>query len=201
MIKDRSFYYGVRMSTDMPRKFSITLFSDYDEYENVVVNGDSEEQVLFAAHTVIMETDREYRIQWQDAMNKPLLMNTVKSTNWMFGCVSLVGCSSKEFPLGHGNYFSMILDKDNTHEFDMGIGIINIWYENLKEAIKRFDIKELTFECFEGGMIVTAPEIPDDWYIEGLFMKYNCNISKVNQLKILKHKGIPSVWTGAKGVI
>ena len=109
-------------------------------------------------------------------------MDVVTTSNHSVTTVSLVGTYG-EFPLGHGNYFGMIVDDKFSG------GIINMWYENLREAQRRFNVRELTFTVFNKGkgIAISSPDIPDDWFIEGLFMEYNCRLNWVEQRKVREY--------------
>lgn len=168
------------------------LFSNHDDHETLKVWGKDEKSLREHVHVYLYENVARYKELWDREMSVKLMVETITTTDWKFGAVSLVGISGKDFPLNHGNYFSMSPDGNKDGDWGWGVGIINIWYENLKEAIERFDIKELTFEIFNDGrgMIVTSPLIPDDWYIKDLFMAYNCSLNDIEKYQIRKLKGI-----------
>lgn len=151
----------------------------------VIVEADTEKELKQKIHDLRMIVDEKYARIYKDEMAKPLNIVTVTTDEWAIGSVSLVGVGKCDFPLSFGNYFSMYLDKT---EPDNDMGVINIWYENLAEAIKRFDITELTFHVINGkALIVESDKIPSDWYIEDFFIEYNCSLNQVEALKVREY--------------
>lgn len=151
------------------------------------IGGDTQKEVDKLVHDHFYTTSDEYREWWDTELATKLQIDkvTIPTNKLRIGSVSLVG-TGDDYPLKHGNYFSV-----HVPGFDY-VGVINFWYENLKEAIARFEPKELHFEVFEngGGVIITAPEFPDEWMIQNLFMAYNCSLDKAAKHKVRLHKGL-----------
>lgn len=88
-------------------------------------------------------------------------MNSVWNVKPQVGFVSLVGILSTDYPLSFGNYFGIMIANNS-------IPVINMNYENFKEAMKRFNIEELKFADFRFGdkrcIAIIDERIPQDWY-------------------------------------
>ena len=147
------------------------------------ITASSELELEQKVHDYLYTNNSEYQQHWDDSMLAELDINLISTDKIRIGGVSCVGIGSTDFPLSHGNYFSINIPGVGD------VGVINMWYENLIEAIKRFNPTVFNLEIFDGGgVIVTSPDIPNDWYIENLFMKYNCCLSKASKCKIRQLK-------------
>jgi len=77
-------------------------------------------------------------------------MKKIKVKNEI-GYVSLVGFLKKDFPMEHGNYFSL-----------GGFHVLNMWYENFKHlALEKEFIDAIQFG--ESHIIIVDESIPDDY--------------------------------------
>lgn len=153
--------------------------------DGITITAHSEIELENAVHDHFYATDPDYTSWWDSETAKDLVIEKIAVDRITFGFSSCVGIGNTDYPLSHGNYFSIQVKGKH-------VGVINFWYENLKEAIDRFDPKSFNLEIFEGGdgVIITSPDIPDDWMIANLFMKYNCGLSKPAKHKIRKLKGL-----------
>ena len=99
------------------------------------------------------------------------------------GYVSLVGFIRHEFPMKHGNYFSL----DGHH-------VLNMWYENLahlKESGVIGDQDELEAMEFKGGAVITDPRIPEEYLNKTLcFTGAHGEIGPLDELYKFFHKDL-----------
>ena len=190
---DSNYSYGIRIKNpDFMEEGDFKVTASLKD--GTEIGGDTKREVQKMVHDHFYSTSDAYREWWDAEIARELQVNkiTIPTDKLCIGSVSLVGVGG-EFPLRRGNYFSI-----HVPDFQY-VGVINFWYENLKEAIERFEPKELHLEVFEngGGVIITAPEFPDDWMIKNLFMEYNCSLDEPSKHKILHSKGLDSWLTSA----
>ena len=124
--------------------FAIKDGKYFAKINDIKLFADSKKELDIAVHKYRYGIDEEYANWYDSEMSDELKIEKVKSDKISFGAVSLVGFFG-DIPLKRGNYFSMNINGKH-------VGVINMWYENLKEAIKRFGIKELEYEIFNGGV-------------------------------------------------
>ncbi|MFY0656166.1 MAG: hypothetical protein JXR12_05270 [Neptunomonas phycophila] len=176
-----SYGYGAKCGKleDGEKRFTARL------KDGATILADTEKELDINVHNHFYESSTDYKQWWDTEMAKELVVEKKTVDKINITGSSLVGIMGTNFPLSHGNYFYIEVDGRE-------MGVINFWLENLEEAIERFKPTSFEVEIFEngGGAIITSPDIPDDWAIEGLFMKYNCNLDKPSRAKVRKYKGI-----------
>jgi hypothetical protein len=86
------------------------------------------------------------------------MTKTIKKIYPAVGMMSLVGIILNHYPLSFGNYF----------DFASGERCLNMWAENLQEAIIRFNLTDIEVTVFSDEYnqpmaFVTDERIPKDW--------------------------------------
>lgn len=132
---------------------------------NIDFHGSSKAEVIEKHHNYLMSNDKEYNKYQTEEQMKPMDIKLITSSNFQVGSCSLVGCGGS-YPLDFGNYWSIEIDGKM-------YPVLNMWAENFEEAINRYNIKTLNFTIINGLCIVTDDQIPDEWYMDKLFIKYN----------------------------
>lgn len=82
---------------------------------------------------------------------------TLRNVPIRFGSVTLMGILADEYPVSHGNYFSLMID-------DKPFQVLNFYYENLKELESQglTDISVLILES--GYLFIHDERISENWY-------------------------------------
>ena len=152
--------------------------------------GDSERDDENQYHEHLMNHNPEYKKNYDEEMAIPLNVKEIKITNFCTGSVSMVGVHG-DFPLSWGNYWGMIIEPDRNKPIQVlksQFPVLNIWNENWEEARKRFFITELNAYLVNGLCVIINKEIPDDWYLDDLFLTYNLHrgMSRAEKDKLRK---------------
>lgn len=162
-----------------------TYPSDFKRYSQVLdgieFKAHTETELSDLIHEHKMSTNPEYNKRYTDEVNTPLNIRTVTTKNYDFGCISLVGIGGTP-PHRRGNYFTMYVD-------GVEYPVVNTWYENLKDALKRFNVNELTFEIFNDNCCRIISDKIDPKWLMSPFLSYNLRrgLGRGTKEQIIKH--------------
>ncbi len=146
------------------RKIGSSQCELYDDDGEVYV-GESEDDCYRLRHKHTYNTDPEYKEKFDKEYNKPLDTTQFYTDDFHVGSCSLVGVHG-EFPVSYGNYWSIYVN-------GISYPTVNMWCENFEEYVKRFNITDLEVVIVNELCFIVDDNLPDEWFIEKPFLKYN----------------------------
>jgi len=147
--------------------------------DDITFVGDTEEDILEQHHLYKLEHNTEYKNLSEDDESLELTVNEIITEDYHAGMVSLVGIMADNYPVAHGNYWSIYIEGKL-------YPVVNMWHENFEQAKQEFGITACDFKIVNNVCIISENKIPKNWYLEKLFLKYNLHegISHVIESKL-----------------
>lgn len=160
---------------------------EYHRNDDIIFYGETEDEVYKLNHLFKLEHNEVYKTLAEEIEAKDLVVEEIISDDFFISSYSLVGIMTESYPVNHGNYWSISINGNS-------YPVANIWLENYEHAIDELGIKELKFNIVNGVCIISDEKIPNDYYMDKLFMKYNLHKSisytetqKINDWYIKNH--------------
>lgn len=143
-----------------------------DGEEEIVFTGEDKDELYRQKHEYMLKHNKQYRERSEKIEAKGLTIEIFPETRYSVGSISLVGIGDRDYPLSHGNYWSIVLKNHPTCTY-LGKPVVNMWYENFAEAVKRFNIGFLDCVVVNGLVFIANKEIPLSWLMDKPFLEYN----------------------------